>query len=248
MASAWDNAGLQVGDRTWEVRTVWVALDPLPHVVAAACEAQVDMLVTHHPLIFPPLKRVDAGTTVGAVVHKALQNRLAVYAAHTNLDTVDAGVNDTLAGRIGLQQVSPPTDGLEEDLQNFMRVGLLPEETTLIAFARDIKRVLGIETVRIAGDAERRVRKAAVCSGSGSSLLTAFFASQADVFLSGDIKYHDARAIENAGKALVDIGHFASEHLIVDAFAARLQQTMDDEDKRVRVEPYLLEKDPFQTV
>jgi dinuclear metal center YbgI/SA1388 family protein len=248
MASSWDNTGLQVGDRAWPVQTVWVALDPIPDVVSDACEAKVDMLVTHHPLIFTPLNHVDVAKPEGAVIQKALQHKLAIYSVHTNLDTVYGGVNDTLAFKIGLKKIGSLTTPVEGDLQDFLRFGLLPEETTLIDFAEKIKTVLGIEFVRIAGNKDFKVRKVAVCSGSGSSLLPSFFVSGADVFVSGDLKYHDARAIQSAAKGLVDVGHFASEHLIVDAFSKQLGQCLVDEGKRVSVEPYRFEKDPFTVV
>jgi dinuclear metal center YbgI/SA1388 family protein len=248
MASSWDNTGLQVGDHRWPVQTVWVALDPLPDVVSDACKAKVDMLVTHHPLIFTPLNTVDVETQEGAIIQKALQHRLAIYSVHTNLDTVNDGVNDTLASKIGLKEIAPLAVRLKDNLQDFLRVGLLPEETTLIAFAGKIKGILGIDSVRIAGDENLKVRKVAVCSGSGSSLLSSFFVSHADVFVSGDLKYHDARAIENVGKGLVDVGHFASEHLIVEAFSKQLAQCFTDEGKSVSVEPFRFEKDPFKVV
>jgi putative NIF3 family GTP cyclohydrolase 1 type 2 len=85
----------------------------------------------------------------------------------------------------------------------------------------------------------------AVCAGSGSGLVDAFLASDADVFISGDLKYHDARAIEFAGKGLIDIGHFASEYLVVETFSRRLEDHLMDTGRSVRVEPCRLEKDPF---
>jgi dinuclear metal center YbgI/SA1388 family protein len=248
MASPWDNAGLQVGACAWTVQTVWVALDPLPDVVSDACEADVDMLVTHHPLIFKALKAVDVATPEGAIIQSALQHRMAIYAAHTNLDTVKDGINDTLALKIGLKNIAPLDASLEGGMQDFLRVGFLSEEITLISFARMIKEYLGVESIRISGNAGLKVKKAAVCSGSGSSLLSAFFISEADVFVSGDLKYHDARAIESAGKGLVDIGHFASEHVMLEVFSKRLGQCLMNEGKNVRVEPYRFEKDPFVAV
>jgi dinuclear metal center YbgI/SA1388 family protein len=245
LASSWDNAGLQVGALIWPVETVWVALDPLPDVVSDACEANVDMLVTHHPLIFKPLNAVDVATQEGAIIQSAIHHSLAIYAAHTNLDTAEDGVNDTLALTIGLKDIAPFAASLEGDMQDFLRVGFLSEETTLKDFARRIKENLAADSVRIAGNANLKVNKVAICSGSGSSLLSAFFVSESDVFVSGDLKYHDARTVEGAGKGLVDIGHFASEHVMVEVFSKRLGQRLKDEGKNVRVEPYRFEKDPF---
>ncbi|MGB8721116.1 MAG: Nif3-like dinuclear metal center hexameric protein, partial [Desulfobacterales bacterium] len=86
LAESWDNVGLQVGHRGWPVETVMVALDPLTAVVAAACRVGAGLLVTHHPLIFKPLERLDLETPLGAILDMALKHRLAIFAAHTNLD------------------------------------------------------------------------------------------------------------------------------------------------------------------
>lgn len=105
LAESWDNVGLQIGSRNWPVRKVWTALDPLPEVVAAAIESDVDLLVTHHPLIFKPLKRIDSDTPAGRIAEMALAAKLAIFCAHTNLDSAAGGVNDILADRMGLQSL-----------------------------------------------------------------------------------------------------------------------------------------------
>ena len=101
LAESWDNVGLQVGHRRWPVATVMVALDPLTAVVAGACRAGAGLLVTHHPLIFKPLQRVDLETPIGVIVAMALEHRLAIFSAHTNLDSAADGLNDLLARRLG---------------------------------------------------------------------------------------------------------------------------------------------------
>ena len=107
-AETWDNVGLQVGSRDWPVRKIWTALDPLPAIVAEACENDVDLLVTHHPLIFKPISAIDGDTPLGQIVQLAFSHQLAIFSAHTNLDSVAGGVNDALAGRIGLRAVLFP--------------------------------------------------------------------------------------------------------------------------------------------
>jgi dinuclear metal center YbgI/SA1388 family protein len=105
LAASWDNVGLQIGNPNWPVNKVWTALDPLPEVVASACENGVDLLVTHHPLFFKPLKRIDCESSLGRIVETALSRKLAIFCAHTNLDSVAGGVNDILAERIGLSNI-----------------------------------------------------------------------------------------------------------------------------------------------
>ena len=107
LAESWDNVGLQFGDGAWPVKKIEVALDPLPEVVAEACENDVDLLVTHHPLFFKPIKNIDCATPVGRIVSLAAANRLAIFSAHTNLDAVIGGVNDVLARMVGLDDYRP---------------------------------------------------------------------------------------------------------------------------------------------
>lgn len=245
LAEEWDNVGLQVGDRNWPVKLVWVALDPLPEVVSSAAEKGVGLIVTHHPLIFRPLKAVDIETAEGHVIHTALRNQIAIYAAHTSLDAADDGVNDTLALRIGMQNLAMLPHEKTASGPGLARIGALKQKTQLASLARDLKRELKLYSVKIAGHPRLLVRKAAVCAGSGSGLVDAFLSSDADVFISGDLKYHDARAIEFAGKGLIDIGHFGSEFLAVDTFAQRLKDRLKDAGRIAHVEPCRLEKDPF---
>lgn len=350
LAEKWDNVGLQVGKRDWPVNTVWLALDPLPSVVAQACEARADMLITHHPLIFRPLESVDFSTPAGSVIQMATQHQLAVFAAHTNLDNVTGGVNDVLASRIGvgsLRVLSGPkfpdhyklavyvprdyeqkvldalfetdagkigeysccsfrTPGTgtfrpgdkatpwsgkigeishEEEVrieavvpgaslknvilriraahpyetmaydvyplespdadQGLGRVGELDVPLKLSDFALKIRAELGLPSVKVAGDPDLMVHQVAICSGSGSSLMGDFFASGAQVYVTGDLRYHDARDAEAAGKGLIDLGHFPSEHLIVAVLAERLRALLPENGLEAAVEVCGSETDPF---
>jgi len=357
LTEEWDNSGLQVGQRDFPIRRIWIALDPLPDVINSACKKDVDLLITHHPLIFKPLKSLEFSTTTGSIIHKAVQNNLCIYSAHTNLDSAANGVNDILAYEIGLKNLKilsnikypkysklvlyvpaeyeqkilealfeteagkigeysccsfrnsgkgtfRPSDAanpfigkageishadevrievvvresniinvLERvkkdhpyetmaydvyplqnpafeiqnsgECQGIGRIGELDEETDLKSFALKIKERLGLQYVKIAGRPDLPVKKAAVCSGSGSSLMREFFLCGAQVYISGDLHYHDARDADAADLSLIDIGHFASEHLIVPILAKRLQKALSEAEMNVTVEACGLEKDPF---
>ena len=265
LAETWDNIGLQVGHPDWPVKKVWVALDPLPGVVADGIEAGVDLLITHHPLMFKPLKSIDCKTHIGAIIQMALENRLAIFSAHTNLDAVSEGVNDALAGKLGLRNLNPlitssgpgqkgrqtaaDDNGIDHGVvQGLGRIGSLDQEMNLGEFALMVKDHLGLDHVTMAGDPALLVKQVALCSGSGSSLMGAFMASEAHVYVSGDLRYHDARDAEIAGRGLIDIGHFDSEHLIVDVLAGRLAAEMGTTAEAVEIEAYRLEENPFITL
>ncbi len=253
LAESWDNSGLQVGDIAWPVKKVLVSLDASPDVMHHAAEASADMLITHHPLLFKPMKTLDLSTPIGKIIGAAIQNTIAVYAAHTNFDSTREGLNDMLAMRLGLTNVSvlAPQDppGIDEDQENGLgRIGDLAEATDLDSLCRKLKKDMDLESVRMVGDPRRKVARVAVCSGSGSSLLPRFFSSDADVFITGDIRYHDAREAEDRMAALIDIGHFGSERIMIAQLAGRLKKMLERLNQNVEVITCETEKDPFIVV
>ena len=243
LVEQWDNSGLQIGSRSWSVSKVWVALDPSPEVIQAACKQKADLLVTHHPLIFRPLKSIDFNHPLGRCIQMAVEHRLAVFSAHTNLDKTPRGLNDMLAERIGLKNIAPLLP--EDSGPGFGRIGELQRSCSLASLAETVKKTLAIEYVRVAGDPKLAVSSVVICSGSGSSLLPDFFLSDAQVFVSGDLRYHDALAVRDFHRGMIDIGHFASEHIMVDALAGRLTEAAEELGAAVDVVAYEHEKDPF---
>jgi len=133
----------------------------------------------------------------------------------------------------------------EIGVQGIGRIGVIEKSIPLGQLADQIRKKFNLKTVRVSGNLELLVEKVAVCSGSGSSLLGDFLSSGADVFISGDLKYHDARAAEDAGVGLIDIGHFGSEHLVVDVLAEKLSKAISAAELNVSVEACGLEQDPF---
>lgn len=253
LAETWDNPGLQVGHRGWPVKKILISLDPTPDVMNHAAEASADMLITHHPLLFRPLKSVDLSTPIGGIVGAAIKNTIAVYAAHTNLDSVVDGLNDMLAMRLGLNNVSALAPHVGETAETFTekqqnglgRIGNLPEATDVVSLCRTLKNILGLESVRMVGEPQQTVGRVAICTGSGSSLLERFFSSDADLFITGDVGYHDAREVEDRKTALIDIGHFGSEHIMVDKLGERLRKLLGRLHPNVEVITCEVEKDPF---
>ncbi len=259
LAEEWDNCGLQVGHLHWAVDKIWIALDPLPSVIQAAVQNRVDLVISHHPLIFKPLKSIDLETVVGQTIETALKNKTAIYAAHTNLDSAQGGINDLLARKIGLTDLTslmpPPAyngentaGGSDDHTIGLGRIGRLDKPLRLEKLALQIKAGLNLKGVKVAGKLKEKVSSVAVCSGSGGGLLNAFLSSGAEVFVTGDLKYHDAIMVENAGRALIDVGHFASEHLIVDPLAQRLASVMQSRGWPIKIEACPLERDPFEQI
>jgi hypothetical protein len=125
------------------------------------------------------------------------------------------------------------------------RVGLLPAEMTLKRLAETAKAALGAKWVRVVGDRRLRISKVALCTGGGGSLLDAFFGSDAQAYLTGDVRYHDARSVEEAGKGLIDVGHFASERIMVSHLVSQLKARLSDCQPPVSILAATREEEPF---
>ncbi|MGD9279694.1 MAG: Nif3-like dinuclear metal center hexameric protein [Desulfobacterales bacterium] len=262
LAEEWDNVGLQIGDPRQPVRRIWVALDPTLHVVKAACQKKVDLLITHHPLIFRPLKTIDFDTPGGSIIQMAAHHKLAIFSAHTNLDIVRDGVNDVLAQRLGLQNptVLKPVQVGERAKEEIAalsggeaefgigRIGSLAKAGSLNSLVSMVKKRLKLDFVKVAGDLEMKVTRVAICSGSGSGLMEAFLSSKAQAYISGDIHYHDALEANSLNRAIIDIGHFPSEHLMVDALARQLENVISKAGIEAEIVACTIEKDPFRII
>ena len=351
LAETWDNPGLQIGDPAAEVSRIMVALDPTPEVIDAAIAASCQLLVTHHPLIFKPLKSISTATPHCALIQKAIRGGLSIVTLHTNYDIATGGLNDLLAGKIGLSQSVPlkvttvcervklvayvPSDHLERvrsalfaftarqgnyrdcsfaadgvgtftplegaepftgtvgtlarvheerlevliaraDLPRAVkallavhpyeepafdiypllnegeklglgRIGRLPISLTLAEYSAQLKMDLTAPALRYVGDPAARISKVALCSGSGVSLLREAARSGADVLVTGDVKYHDARDAEDLGLALIDVGHFPSEIIMVNEMTERLGRLLAVAGYTdCQVEACRTEKDPFR--
>ncbi len=349
-AESWDNVGLQIGSPGAPVDQIMVALDPCREAVNAALTSRCQLLVTHHPLIFNPLKKITSSDATGSIITTMIKNDIALVAMHTNYDIAVGGMNDLLAERLGIESTAPlqesgkelllklvvfvpaghesellaalapfcssignysdcsfrvagtgtyrPLQGAQPyigeigkreevgesrlevmlrkaelasalnalrkahpyeepafDLYQLMnkadsrgglgRIGKLPAGRTLGKFAAEVGELLGVKGIRIVGDPARQVNKVALCGGSGATLLREALFQGADVLVTGDIKYHEAREAEAAGLAIVDAGHFATELPMVAGFARVLRQELERRGLTAEVNICQDEKDPF---
>jgi len=216
----WDNDGLMCcADAEKEVRRVLVALDITAAVVDRAIEGNYDLIVSHHPLIFSPLTSVTENDPIARKVIRLLRADVAAMSFHTRLDAVQSGVNDVLAQILGLANVEPFGFGGEA----IGRIGELPNEMTLVDFAKRVKSVTGAEQVLYA-DAGLPVRRVAVLGGSGSSDVDAAKAAGADTYVSGELKHNNLTDAPERGMNLIAGGHFHTENPVCERIAAFLRE------------------------
>ena len=214
-----DNVGLLVGDPNREVRRVMLTLDITPAVAQAAVQAGVDLVISHHPVIFRPLASVTPADYNGAAVMTLLEGRTAAICMHTNLDAATGGVNDTLARVLGLRDVGLVDDGG----QGILRRGTLSEELTPAAFAAYVGQRLGCRGVRWI-EGSRPIRTVTVCGGAGGSHEDAMFAlaSGCDAYVTAEVKYPVSLELAYAGLTVVDAGHFHTENPVLDTLETLL--------------------------
>ena len=214
----WDNSGLCIGAPEDEVHGVLVGFDCTPELVDEAVARGCDMVVTHHPLIFRGLKRIQGGEPVADAVIKAVRAGVAVYAAHTTADKVIAGVSGAMARRLGLRDIALMED---EGGYGLGAVGTLPHPMTGEEAIAYVKEKFGLAAVRVSKPVAC-VEKVAMCGGSGASEIDAARATGAQLYISGDISYHHFFTPE--GFMVMDIGHFESEVDIVEILSEVIRE------------------------
>ena len=212
LQEGWDNSGLCIGSPEDAVTSVLLGLDCTPELVDEAVACGADMIVTHHPLIFSGLKRISSDNKVGEAVIKAVKAGISIYAAHTSADKVIAGVSGAMAARIGLENVCI----LDEDGEGtgLGVVGDFARPLTSGEAVAFVKERFGLKMMKTSKPLEGKISRVAMCGGSGGSLIGAAMKSGAQLYISGDISYHNFFTAD--GFMIMDIGHYESEIEIVD--------------------------------
>ena len=218
----WDNSGLCVGSADAPVKSVLLGLDCTPELVDEAIACGADMIVTHHPLIFSGLKKVTPEDQVGQAVIKAIKADISIYAAHTSADKVISGVSGAMAARLGLQNVAILDE--DGDGTGLGVVGDLPQPLTAEEAVKLVKERFGLKAMRASRPSDCLISRVAMCGGSGGSLIKAAMASGAQLYISGDISYHNFFTRE--GFMIMDIGHYESEIEIVDILFSLLRKNL----------------------
>ena len=216
----WDNSGLCVGSPEDEVTSVLIALDCTPELVDEAVACGADMIITHHPLIFSGLKKISPEDMVGEAVIKAIKAGISIYAAHTNADKVLEGVSGAMAARLGLVDVE--VLDMDGEGTGLGAVGNFPEPMTADQAIALVKEKFALKSMKVSKPVEGMISRVAMCGGSGGSLIGAARKAGAQLYISGDISYHNFFTPE--GFMIMDIGHYESEIEIVEILFSLLRK------------------------
>lgn len=223
LAYEWDNVGILCGDGEKEIKKILLTLDVNEFTVNEAIENKCDMIISHHPILMDGIKRIDFSTSLGRMLKNLIQNEIVVFAAHTNMDTAENGINKVLADIFELNNIKI----LEENGENtgLGRYGSLKSTVTLKEFCEITKSKLNTPHIRVSGDLEKKIKTVAVASGSCSDIIPTALRKGCDVIITADMKYHNAMDSAESGIAVIDAGHYPTEIIVMDIFEELIKNT-----------------------
>lgn len=215
LMESYDNVGLMVGTEKKEVKRVLLALDCTKEVIEEAKKNNVDLIITHHPLIFKKPSRIVREDLQGWKIIELIKNDISLYSSHTNLDAVKGGINEELVNVLGFKKSTLIENNSIKGYENagIGRIVVLEEKIIVEQLINLIKEKLGVKDIRAAiGDKE--IKKIAVINGSGQDLFSKAFALGVDCIITGDTTYHFASDYKEMGVTIIDAGHFSTEWTI----------------------------------
>ena len=224
-ALEWDNVGLLVGRTEKEVKKIYVALDATDEVIEQAVSANADMLITHHPLLFSPLKKITDEHFIGGRVVKLLQHDISYYAMHTNYDV--CGMADISAAILGLDGAETLEVTDKESMEGIGKVGDFSGPMSLQSCGEFIKEKFQLDSVKVFGDLSSTVQRVAICPGSGKGMTELALEKNADVLVTGDIGHHEGIDAVAQGLAIIDAGHYGLEHIFIEDMANYLRKNIE---------------------
>ena len=222
---AWDNSGLQVGDRNADIQKALLTVDVTESVVREAMDLHCDLIISHHPLIFHPLKSITGNTPQERCVELAIRNGIAIYSGHTNMDCWLHGVSGRMAEMLGMREYHILVDNaqctMHDEEYGLGVIGELPEPMAFTALLERVREVFDTTYIRYI-DGPQTVQRIAICGGAGSEGIGEAIRQGADVFITADLKYHEFCNAQGQ-IALIDMDHWISEHFTRDIYKELLE-------------------------
>lgn len=228
----YDNVGLLVGTYAAEVKRIMCCLDVTNDVLDEAVVKDVQLIISHHPMLFSPIKRVISEDTAGRKIIKAIEHKINIYAAHTNLDFVTDGINEYAAKLLGLEELTPIDPYIGQE-QGFGRIGVLNEKIDCLRLRDIASKAYSDDFVRIIGDEKREVRKIAVINGAGggdTAYIDMALKSGADCLVTADVKHHVAiYGIDNKF-TIIEPQHYSMEYCYIGYLVEKLRKAIEEKE------------------
>ncbi|MBQ4522784.1 MAG: Nif3-like dinuclear metal center hexameric protein [Lachnospiraceae bacterium] len=228
-AMEWDNVGLLVGKEESEVKKILLALDPTLEVIQKAVEVKADMLITHHPLLFSPIKSITPKNAIGQKLFLLMEHGISCYAMHTNFDVL-GGMADLAGNKLGLNRQEPleETAVLDGNSVGIGKVGELPEEVSIKVLAEKIKDIFSLDKVMVYGNVEQKVKRVAISPGSGKSMIKEARKKAAEVLITGDIGHHEGIDAVEMNVAVIDATHYGLEKMFMNFLEEYLKRVCSE--------------------
>lgn len=222
-AESYDNVGLLVGDKNKEIKKVLITLDADEKVIDDAKNNGCDLIISHHPLIFMPIKRITEDDSISKSIIKLIKNDISLISMHTNFDSVNEGLCDLFLDKIAKTKDKTSIEGDPEN--GLGRIACLSEEKSLSDVLNTVKKEFKTDNLKYIGDKDKKIEKIAVCNGGGADFIYTAKDMGADVYISGDFKYHHARFAYENDISLIDVPHYNAEII----FCEYLKDLLDKE-------------------
>ncbi len=224
----WDNVGLLVGRKNKEINSIMLALDATDSVIEQAVLMNVDMLITHHPLIFHNMQRVINEDFTGRRIIKLIKHDISYYAMHTNFDVM--GMADAVADEMQLMKREVLDITYEDEIskEGIGRIGYLPKIMSLNECAEYCKEVFGLKSIKVFGDLSQTIERASIVPGSGKDYIKLSIEKNADVIITGDIDHHSGMDALMQGISVIDAGHYGLEKIFVPYMEEIIKREMPD--------------------
>ena len=216
LQKSYDNSGVLIGEKNAEIRRICVCLDITLDVIDEAKKQGANLIISHNPVIFNPLKGILGHSPVSELI----RNEINAISAHTNFDAVIMG--DLMLGLLGLKS----TDEILDD--GSLKTAELPSEITAEELAKKCKVAFDSPVVKYVAGSDNLIGKLAVCAGSGGSVLDTVIENNCDAFITGEVKHSDFVKAKNSGLTLIEAGHFHTEKIFCDFIKSKLAQNFAD--------------------
>lgn len=220
---SWDNSGFLCGNINKEVKKLYLTLDVNMYTVDEAVSCGADMILAHHPILFRGANNINFDTPQGYVLKELIKNDIALYATHTPMDCAKGGINDVLADKLGITNKKIIEKNDKYEGCGLGRYGELESAVTLREFAQRVKSALKTPFVRVCGDLDTIIRKAAVGGGACDDLIPAAKSLGVDVMVTADMKYHISMDNVESGICVIDAGHYPTENFVIEIFEELLK-------------------------
>lgn len=236
----WDNVGLQIGSLNKTVNSILLTLDVTLDVVNEAIQHNVELIVSHHPLIFRPIQSINTDTEYGKLIELLIQHNISLYVTHTNFDVAENGMNSILASILKLKN-QRPLQQIDEQYSLGV-IGELEKPLNIGQYIDVVKNQLDITSVRFIGSTNKTVQNIVIAGGSGSSVITDAIQSDADVLITGDVTYHYALDVVAHDFLVIDVGHNIEKQSL-----AGFQQIMLEHGIDIPIHISSVDTNPYKT-